>query len=138
MMTLINARTGQVVASAVEVARTRADRCRGLLGRDHLDRSAALVLSPCWAIHTAFMRFSIDVMFVDHDGEVVRVVRELGAWRMAAVRRARAVIELSGGSLLGCDIRIGDRLYLLSVSGIGAEPASDVPLVVGRLASTPA
>jgi uncharacterized membrane protein (UPF0127 family) len=99
-----------------------------LLGRDSLDASAALVLSPCAAIHTAFMRFPIDVLFLDRHGGVLRIVHDLGAWRLAAAARARAVIELSGGSLRGCDVQIGDRLYLAPHGGADAENSTDSSL----------
>ena len=111
-MLLVNARTNDTIASAVEVARTRKTRRRGLLGRDELHRSAALVLSPCCAIHTAFMRFAIDVVFIDRNGSVVRVVPQLGPWRIAVAARAHAVVELAGGTVKPGDVVVGDRLYL--------------------------
>ena len=127
MMTLMNARTGQAVASAVELAHTRAERRRGLLGRDHLGAAAALVLSPCCAVHTAFMRFAIDLVFVDRHGSVVRVVPRLGPWRMAVSARAHAVVELAGGTVQPGDVVVGDRLYLAPVVADGASicPARD-------------
>jgi len=138
-MILINARTGQVMASTVEVALTSADRRRGLLGRNNLDVSAAFVLSPCCAIHTAFMRFPIDVIFLDREGEVIKVVRDLAPWRMAMASRARAVVEFSGGSLRSRDILSGDRIYL---RGVGAssdgESLSEVPVSLRKVASNPA
>jgi len=109
---LINERTNAVVARDVQIADTRATRNRGLLGRDHLDSGSALLISPCLAVHTAFMRFAIDVVFVDRNGCVVRMVRDLGPWRMAAAWRARRVIELPAGELRAHDVRVGDRLYL--------------------------
>ena len=111
-MPILNARTGAVVARTVEVADTRAARNRGLLGRDRLDSGAALLISPCLAVHTAFMRFAIDVVFVDRNDCVVKMVRDLTPWRMAAAWRARRVIELPAGELHAHDVRIGDRLYL--------------------------
>jgi uncharacterized membrane protein (UPF0127 family) len=114
---LMNARTGEVVANAVELADTRATRRRGLLGRDGLDPSTALVLSPCFSIHTVNMRFAIDVAFVDRGGVVVRILRDMRPWRLAIVPRARAAIEMAAGGLSARDIRVGDRLYL------AAEPA---------------
>src|SRR5207244_12709784 len=57
-MRLMNAHTRTVVASAVEVADDRATRRKGLLGRDHLDPAAALVPTPCFSVHTAFMKFT--------------------------------------------------------------------------------
>lgn len=107
---LVNARTGQVVAAPVEMARTRASRRRGLLGRQSL--SGAFVLSPCCAIHTAFMRFAIDVVFVDGRGSVVSILHELPPWHLAIRPRARAVIELQSGALRGQDVRVGDRLVV--------------------------
>jgi len=109
-MRLINARTGSPVASLVEVAVTRADRRRGLLGRDGLDQSAALILAPCAAVHTVFMRFPIDVVFVDRDGRVRTIIRNLQPWRVAASPRAYAAVELAGG--VERDLIRGDRLYL--------------------------
>lgn len=111
-MQIRNARTECVIASVVEVAHTRRSRRRGLLGRDSLDLSAALVLSPCRAIHTAFMRFPIDVAFVDRDGLVTRIVCDLAPWRLAIEPRAHAVVECAGGSLRRRDVQLGDRLYL--------------------------
>jgi uncharacterized membrane protein (UPF0127 family) len=128
-MTLINARSGQATATTVEIAETRRSRNRGLLGRDDLDASTAFVLSPCCSIHTAFMRFAIDVMFLDACGQVVRVVHGLGPWRIAVAIRARSVIEFRGGSLAGRDVRIGDRFYVLPArtEGARADDSACVP-----------
>jgi len=109
---LVNERTRAPIATEVEVAQTRADRRRGLLGRDHLDTSAALVLTPCVAVHTAFMRFPIDVVFLDQDGYAVKLVSDLGPWRIAAAARARTVVELAAGSLRRHAVAVGDRLYV--------------------------
>ena len=109
---LINERTRKVVAEHVEVADARPTRRRGLLGRTHLPDGEALMLTPCFAVHTAFMRFTIDVIFLDRDGCVVRTVPRLQPWRAAVTWRARAVIELPAGRLEQCDVAPGDRVYL--------------------------
>jgi uncharacterized membrane protein (UPF0127 family) len=114
---LMNSRTGDVVASAVELADTRETRRKGLLGRESFDPSSALILLPCFSIHTAFMKFPIDAVFIDREGVVVRVVRNLPPWRAVGAWRAHAVIEFAAGSLRARDVRTGDRLYL------AAEPA---------------
>jgi uncharacterized protein len=124
-MQISNARTECVVASAVEVATTRAERRRGLLGRKSLDLAAALVLSPCCSIHTAFMRFPIDVAFVDRDGCVMRIVRDLAPWRIAIVPRAHAVVEFAGGCLSRRDLQVGDRLVLTPSQTGPAEAPSE-------------
>ena len=124
-MQIKNARTEHVVASAVEVANTRSSRRRGLLGRDGLDLAAAMVLTPCCSIHTAFMRFPIDVAFVDREGHVTRIVHDLAPWRMAIAPRAHAVVEFAAGSLLHRDVQVGDRLCLVpTLAGEAGSPAA--------------
>jgi uncharacterized protein len=116
-LSLVNQRTDEALASHVEVAVTRSARRKGLLGRDGLGTSSALILAPCAAIHTMFMRFDIDAVFVDDDGRAVKVVRNLVPWRIAATASARAVVEFRAGTLRDDDVTVGDRLYLRAASG---------------------
>lgn len=109
---LINDRTRDIIASRVEVALTRQERRKGLLGRDGLDRDAAMLITPCFSVHTVSMRFPIDVVFVDRDGRAVQIVHELRPWRIAACVRGRAVIELAAGRVKEADVQLGDRLRL--------------------------
>ena len=111
-LALINERTRAPIATEVELASTRATRRRGLLGRDSLSPSSALMLTPCVAVHTAFMRFAIDVMFLDIDGHAVKLVSDVAPWRMTASVRAHTVVEMAAGSLRRHAIALGDRLYL--------------------------
>jgi uncharacterized membrane protein (UPF0127 family) len=120
---LMNARTNGVVATNVELADTRSTRRKGLLGRPSIDASAALIILPCFSVHTAFMRFPIDVVFLDREGTTVKVVSNLTAWRAAGCWRAHAVVELAAGSAAARDIRCGDRLYL------SARPAPEGSVV---------
>ena len=109
---LIHESTRATVASQVELALDRTSRKRGLLGRASLAPASALVLSPCWMVHTAFMQFAIDVLFVDRHGEVVHLVPELPPWRAAMSVRARGVIEMPAGTAARCGISVGDRISL--------------------------
>jgi hypothetical protein len=121
-MRLVNARTDRVLASRVELAESRADRKRGLLGRGGLAEGSALVIVPCCAVHTIGMRFPIDVVFVDAHGRVKKIVRDMPPWRIAAAGSARAVIELAAGALLPDGVlAVGDRLYV-SLSAKEAPP----------------
>ena len=112
---LVDERTHEVVATRVDLATTRRARRIGLLGRERLDANAALVLAPCLAIHTAFMRFPIDIAFVDRRGRAVRLVHDLAPWRMAVAPRAYAAIELAAGVLRRHEVDLGDRLELVSL-----------------------
>jgi uncharacterized protein len=116
-LSLVNQRTDEALAQHVEVAVTRRARRKGLLGREGLGASCALVLAPCAAIHTMFMRFDIDAVFVDDDGRAVKVVRNLVPWRIAANASAHAVVEFPAGTLRDADVTVGDRLYLRAADG---------------------
>ena len=111
-MTLTNERTKRSLATSVELADTRRSRRKGLLGRDSMRTDQAMVITPCVAVHTGFMRFAIDVVFIDRDGRAVHIVQDLQPWRMAASFRARAVIEIPAGRVRACDIKVGDLLTL--------------------------
>jgi uncharacterized membrane protein (UPF0127 family) len=111
-MTLINERSGTVVASSVDMAITRQARRHGLLGRTSLADDAAMFISPCLAVHTVGMPFAIDVAFVDNTGRAVRLVHNLRPWRIAGALRGRSVIELAAGRLRHCGVQVGDRLSL--------------------------
>lgn len=115
---LVNTTTGHTIAGRLELAVDRESRNRGLLGRDGLPAGAALVLAPCWSIHTWFMRFALDVVFVDRDGTVLKLRRGIGPWRLAICPGAFAVIEFAaGGAGESGGITPGQRLAVLSASG---------------------
>ena len=78
---LRNPRTGAVIAHRVERAATALARMRGLLGREPLRDGEALLIEPCAAIHTFFMRFAIDAAFLSRDLHVVRAISTLKPWR---------------------------------------------------------
>ena len=79
--------SGSLVARRLEAAFDSASRRRGLLGRDTWT-DAALVIAPCNAVHTFFMRFPIDVLFVDRSGAIVGVRKAVPPWRIAVGWRA--------------------------------------------------
>ena len=126
---LINKRTQQTLATALDIAVTRTARRTGLLNRAGLPPSAGLLLAPCFVVHTAAMRFPIDVLFVDRGGQVVRVVRRLKPWRIAGARRAFATIELAAGALDKCDVVAGDDVQLTTVPML---PHLDFATAVGK------
>lgn len=72
-------------------------RLRGLLGTRALSPGSSLLIAPCAAIHTFGMRFSIDVVFLDRRGRIIRIDTAVAPWRMRWCWRANAVIEMSAG-----------------------------------------
>jgi uncharacterized membrane protein (UPF0127 family) len=108
--TLINARTRGRLAARVTLAVDSAMRRKGLLGRQSLGADDALVLAPCWAVHTCFMQFAIDIAFISDDGRVVDVRHDVRPWHFAIEPRACCVVELAAGTLERTRTRIGDIL----------------------------
>ena len=97
---LLNSTRDVVLADRVQRAVAMRDRLRGLLGRSTFPEGEALVIAPCNAIHTFFMKFPIDAVFLDGGGRVVRTVRELRPWRATRVHPAAAqVVELPAGTV---------------------------------------
>jgi uncharacterized membrane protein (UPF0127 family) len=98
---------GRVLAS-LEVASGRAERRRGLLGRDGLD--GALLLERVRWVHTVGMRFPLDVAYLDADGNVLKTVR-MGRHRVGVpVMKASSVVEAEAGAFARWGLHVGDRL----------------------------
>ena len=101
---------GNVVCERCLLAETPLARLRGLLGRSDLPAGEGLLLRPAGSIHTAFMRFPIDAVFLDRADRVPKVAHELAPWRMAGCRGARAVLELPAGEAAKRGLRAGHSL----------------------------
>lgn len=101
---------GRVVCERCVAAETFWTRFRGLMGRASLPQNEGMVFRGASSIHMFFMRFPIDAVFCDRDLRVVKVVRGLKPWRMAAARGASVVIELAAGAAVG--VEPGDELSL--------------------------
>ena len=101
------------LVTAGRVADTFWARLRGLIGSDGLGPEEGLLIVPCNSIHTHFMRFPIDVLYVSSEGEVVAIDHALPPWRFGRIhRRARSVLELSAGRAKDTNTQVGDRLQV--------------------------
>ena len=109
-MIAFNLTRGCEIAAHVARAADPVSRSRGLLGRTALEAGEGLWIVPCPMIHTLFMRFPIDAVFLDRDLRVVRVLENLRPWRLSPwVFRAHSVLELAGGSA-GRGVQVGEQL----------------------------
>jgi hypothetical protein len=115
---LVASHEGRKLAARVLKADDHESRGKGLLGRSSLDSEeglwivlgAGLWIVPCPTIHTFFMKFAIDVVFLDGSNKVVKVIENMKPWRLSAwVPSAASVLELSAGVLKG-SVAVGDRL----------------------------
>ncbi len=109
---LVRVRTeaGTIVCDRCEIADRVLARMRGLLGRDALAPGSGMLIDAAPSVHMFFMRFPIDVVFIDRDRKVVRIVQELRPWRVAGARKAVAALELPVGAVAEAGLEEGDVL----------------------------
>jgi uncharacterized membrane protein (UPF0127 family) len=101
---------GALICERCTVAATPLRRMRGLLGRSGLARDEGVLLRPASSIHTLFMRFPIDVVFLDRELVVRKVASDVKPWRLVFARRARSVLELAAGEAARRGVAAGQRL----------------------------
>jgi uncharacterized protein len=112
------------LADRALVAGNRADRRRGLLGRNGLSAGEGLWIIPCEAVHTFGMRFPIDLVYLDRRHRVLKTRSNVGPWRLSGCLRAHSVIELPAGTVRDTRTTKGDTLTLESDLPNSAESAS--------------
>ncbi|HEU5214570.1 MAG TPA: DUF192 domain-containing protein [Gaiellaceae bacterium] len=108
---------GEVVCERCEIPESAFGRARGLLGRERLEPGEGMLIDRAGSVHMFFMRFPIDVVFLDRDRKVVGVRRGLRPWRVAGARRAVAALELPAGAASAAGVEAGDVLLLEDVAG---------------------
>jgi uncharacterized membrane protein (UPF0127 family) len=101
---------GRVVCEVCHLADGPYTRLRGIIGWTRLHRGEGLLLRPAFSIHTAFVRFPIDAVFLDEQMTVVSIAHELKPWRFAGARKAKSVLELAAGECTRLGLCAGDRL----------------------------
>ena len=95
----------------VETADTFGRRFLGLMGRKRLPPGRGLLLSPCSSVHMCFMRFAIDVVYLDGEGRVKKIVRRLPPWLgLSLCPGARAALEFAAGEADRLGLAVGQRL----------------------------
>ena len=112
-MKAINARTGKTLATDVRVADNLFTRMKGLLGKKELLQGEALWIKPCFSIHTFFMKFPIDVLFLDKTNQVIAVVSNLTPNRLTRLYpRSFSVLEFPIGTIAATNTVIGDKIEI--------------------------
>jgi uncharacterized protein len=112
-MPLVNKTKNQIIVAHIEEANSMWSRMRGLLGRTSLPDDAAMYFDMCTSIHTFFMKFTIDVVFVDKNSRVVKTFAKVKPGRLIwPILTARAVYEFSEGTIARTKIEVGDELHV--------------------------
>jgi uncharacterized membrane protein (UPF0127 family) len=113
-MKIINVTKNALLAENAIIAGTFSKRIKGLLGEKDFKKGQALMITPCNSIHTLFMRFPIDVLFVDSDNRIVKLISHMLPFRISGIYfQAHFVIELPAGTLEATSTQKGDRLNLI-------------------------
>ncbi|HEX4273872.1 MAG TPA: DUF192 domain-containing protein [Bryobacteraceae bacterium] len=108
-----NVTRGTSIGDFIDTAETSAQRRTGLLKHAKLDEGAGLWIVPCEAVHTFFMKFAIDLIYLDRARRVKATVRALRPWRFSACLPAHSVLELPPGTIDRTNTQKGDELELL-------------------------
>jgi hypothetical protein len=113
---IFNETRGVELAGDAEVADRFASRLVGLMGRRDLPRGAGLVIVPCSSVHGVFMRFAIDVLFLDREDRVLHAMRLPRNGFSPLVRRARRAIELPQGTIQETKTAPGDIVRVVPIA----------------------
>jgi uncharacterized membrane protein (UPF0127 family) len=111
---IFNTSKNTVIAHKVELADTFVSRMVGLLNRTTLSPGEALVITHCQSIHTLFMRFAIDAIFVDKNNHAVGLCQRLKPLRLSPIYfQSSYVIELAEGTIAKTKTAVGDQLEFI-------------------------
>lgn len=112
-MKIYNSTQNYVIAENAKVADNFFSRSVGLLSRKHLNENEALIIKPCGSIHTFFMRFAIDVLFVNKKNEVIAFYDNVSPWRVLPIHLTSSyVIELPAGKIANKKILKNDIITM--------------------------
>ena len=107
-----NVSKNTVLADRADIADTSRKRNTGLLKHERLEPGEGLWITPCEAVHTIGMKFSIDVLFLDKKRRVVKIRPAMPRWRMAGSFKAHSVLEVPSGTAAATQTVAGDQLEL--------------------------
>jgi len=105
-----NATKNTTLGAEITLADSSEGRRKGLLKQDGLAEGAGLWIYPSEAVHTLFMRFAIDVIFLDGAKRVRKISANLRPWRMSGCLTAKSVLELPAGAAERTQTTVGDQL----------------------------
>ncbi len=110
---VINKRSDKVIGSKIVYANRMYTRFIGLLGRTELNINEGVFLTPCNSVHMMFMKFPIDLLFLDRKNKIIHIVENIRPWQISRiVFKAQSVLEIATGKAKEFDCQIGDQLSI--------------------------
>jgi uncharacterized membrane protein (UPF0127 family) len=121
-MVVRNLTRNAILADAAELADTSEKRRTGLLKHDHLDPGQGLWIVPCESVHSFFMKFAIDLVYLDRNKKVRKVRHRMVPWRLSACLTAHSILELPAGAVAASGTEKGDQLEMVEKeSGVRSQ-----------------
>ncbi len=113
---IANRTRNTVLGDSIDIADTSAKRRTGLLNREGLAPGEGLWIVPCESVHTFFMKFAIDLVYLGKDRKVRKVRHAMKPWRLSACLSAHSILELPAGAVAKTGTRLGDELEITKVT----------------------
>lgn len=113
---ILNKYNNHVYGENVKIADSFYDRLKGLMFVEEMEDCDGLIIEPCNSIHTFFMRFKIDVLFLDSSNRIIQIYKEMPPWRLTRIFfKASKVLELKSGTIPS-NTKIGDQLEVICIN----------------------
>lgn len=128
-MIVKNAERETILGEAIEVAATAVQRVKGLLGRECLEDGQGLLFKNCSSLHTFFMQFPIDILYIDKRGKVLKAAPSVRPFKLvAAPFKAHYALELPVGAIKDSATRVGDHLDFIEEDS--PQPQTQAPVAI--------
>jgi len=115
-MEIINENTNKLLISNVIMADTFITRLKGLMFKKKLEENTAMLIHPCNMIHTFFMKFPLDILFISKEYEVIYVIENMLPGNTSPfIKKAMGVLELPAGTIEKTNTKKGDFLNIISL-----------------------
>lgn len=113
LIKLINTSSGQVIGDKIVYANGIYKRFIGLMGKKNLEKNEGIFLTPCNSIHMMFMKFPIDIIFLDRKNKIIHITENIQPWKISKVIfKAQSVLEVPIGTVKETKSKIGDSLSI--------------------------
>lgn len=112
----ITSKQGEVLFERAKVAASFKDRLKGLIGKKSIASDEALFFNKCSSVHMFGMRFPIDVIYLNHQLEIIKIENMLSPWSFSSFSKATSLVEVRAGQCQKLGLKVGDRLTLKEVN----------------------
>ncbi|MGA3047600.1 MAG: DUF192 domain-containing protein [Terracidiphilus sp.] len=113
---VLNLTRHTLLATSLELADTGSKRNKGLLGRKGLPPGGGLWIVPCESVHTFWMQFPLDLIYLDRKKSIKKLKSDVPPWRLSACLSAHSVLELPSGTIERTLAQVGDELEFVPAS----------------------